>query len=212
MGIEDEKRLAAEAAAELVEPGMTVGLGTGTTIAYFVPALAARGVGIRCVTTSERTERVARELGLLVEPFEDLDRLDLAVDGADQIAPDGWLVKGGGGAHTREKVVAAAADRFIVVASSDKRVERLSPPVPLELMAFGLRATLRAVGDVELRDAPRTPDGGIVADYLGPIDDPGALAARLDAVPGVVAHGLFAPTLVSEILIAAGGRLERITP
>jgi len=112
VSVEGEKRHAAEAAAELVEDGMAVGLGTGSTVAYFLPALALRGLRIRCVATSLRTESAARELGLPVEPFEELDRLDLAVDGADQIDPAGWLVKGGGAAHTREKIVAAAADRF----------------------------------------------------------------------------------------------------
>ena len=212
MAIEDEKRLAAEAAAELVEPGMAIGLGTGTTIAYFLPALAARGLEVRCVATSVRTEQAAGELGFHVEPFEELDRLDLAVDGADQIAPDGWLVKGGGGANAREKIVAAAADRFVVIASSDKRVEHLSPPVPLELMAFGLQATVRSIGEVDLRNAPRTPDGGVIADYVGPVDDPATLAELLDGFPGVVAHGLFPPLLVSEILVATGDGLERITP
>ena len=212
MEIEDEKRLVAEAAAALVEPGVTIGLGTGTTIAYFLPALAARSLDVRCVATSEKTERAARDLGLSVEPFETLERLDFAVDGVDQVAPDCWLVKGGGGAHAREKIVAAAADRFIVIASSDKLAERLSPPVPLELMAFGLRATINALGEVELRDAPRTPDGGVIADYLGSIDDPATLAELLNGVPGVVAHGLFPPTLVSEVLVARGDRVERITP
>ena len=163
----------AEAAAELVEAGMAVGLGTGTTVGYFLPALAARGLAIRCVATSPATEHAARELGLEVEPFDALDRLDLAVDGADQVTPDGWLVKGGGAALTREKIVAAAADRFVVIVSSDKLVERLAPPVPLELHAFGLQATLRELGDTTLRDVPPTPDGGLIADYGGDVGDPG---------------------------------------
>src|SRR5215204_4384034 len=103
---EDEKRLAAEAAAELVRDGMLVGLGTGSTVAFLLPALAERGLQIRCVATSIVTETAGRELGLAVEPFDSLERLDIAIDGADQISADGWLVKGGGGAHTREKVVA----------------------------------------------------------------------------------------------------------
>src|SRR5689334_8642255 len=102
MTIEREKQRAAEAAAELVEPGMTVGLGTGSTVAFLLPALARRRLPIRCVATSPQTEKSARELGLAVEPFDRLDSFDLVIDGADQIAPDGWLVKGGGGAHTRE--------------------------------------------------------------------------------------------------------------
>ncbi len=208
--IEQEKRAAAAAAAALVEDGMAVGLGTGSTVAYLLPALAGRRLDIRCVATSVRTEEAARELGLRVEPFDSLDRLDVAIDGADQIAPDGWLVKGGGAAHTREKIVAAASDRFVVIASSDKAVEALSPPVPLELLPFGLAATLRALEPTQLRDVPRSPDGNVIADYFGPIEDPEALAARLAATPGVVEHGLFPPEMVFRILVGRGPGVERL--
>src|SRR5215510_13055729 len=152
--VEDEKQLAAEASAELVEDGMTVGLGTGSTVAYLLPALAARKLDIRCVATSPRTEKAATELGIRVEPFDTIDRFDITIDGADQIAPDGWLVKGGGAAHTREKLVAAAADRFVVIADSSKPVPALHGPVPLELLSFGLPATLRRLQPATLRDAP----------------------------------------------------------
>jgi ribose 5-phosphate isomerase A len=199
--VEQQKRAAAEAAAELVENGMAVGLGTGSTVAFLLPALAARNLSIRCVATSVRTEVAARELGLAVEPFDRLDRLDLAIDGADQIAPDRWLVKGGGAAHTREKIVAAAADRFVVIASSDKLVEALHAPVPLELLRFGLAGTLRRLAPVELRDVPPSPDGNVIADYTGEIGDPSALAARLAADPGLVEHGLFPPELVSDVIV-----------
>jgi ribose 5-phosphate isomerase A len=210
--VEDEKRAAAEQAAGLVEDGMTLGLGTGTTVAYLLPVLAARRLNLRCVATSPRTEQAARELGFSLELFDALDRLDLTIDGADQIDPAGWLVKGGGAAHTREKVVAAASDRFVVIGSSDKLVEAIAPPVPLELLPFGVRATLRALGPAELRDVPPSPDGGVIADYLGPVEDPADLAERLAAVPGVVEHGLFPPELVSEILVARDGQVERILP
>jgi ribose 5-phosphate isomerase A len=203
-----EKRAAAEAAAALVEDGSTVGLGTGSTVAYLLPALAARGLTLRCVATSVATEVAARALGLAVEPFEQLDRLDIAIDGADQIDPDSWVIKGGGGAHTREKVVAAAADRFVVIASGDKVVDALRPPVPLELLAFGLPATLRALGSAELRHVPLSPDGGAIADYRGEVSDPAALAARLSAAPGVIDHGLFPPDLVHDVLIARGDEIE----
>jgi ribose 5-phosphate isomerase A len=212
MSREDEKRVAAEAAALLVEDGMTVGLGTGSTVAYLLPALATRGLTLRCVATSEQTEEQARRLGLAVEPFAGIARLDIAIDGADQISPDGWLVKGGGAAHTREKVVAASSDRFFVIASSDKLVETITPPIPLELLAYGLDGTLARLGEVELRDVPRSPDGGIIADYLGPVGEPAALAGRLAATPGVVEHGLFPPEVVSEILVGRGDRVERISP
>jgi ribose 5-phosphate isomerase A len=210
--VEDEKRAAAEQAAGLVEDGMTLGLGTGTTVAYLLPVLAARNLNLRCVATSPQTERAARELGFWLEPFDALDRLDLTIDGADQIDPAGWLVKGGGAAHTREKVVAAASDRFVVIGSSDKLVEAIAPPVPLELLPFGVRATLRALGPAKLRDVPPSPDGGVIADYLGPVEDPADLADSLAAVPGVVEHGLFPPELVSEILVARDGRVKRIAP
>jgi ribose 5-phosphate isomerase A len=204
---DEEKRAAAEEAARLVTDGMAVGLGTGTTVAFLIPALAGRD--IRCVATSTGTEDAARAAGLELDPFETLERLDIAIDGADQIDPAGWVVKGGGAAHTREKIVAAAADRFVVIVSSDKLVEALAPPVPLELLPFGVGATLRALGHTELRAAPPSPDGGLIADYLGPVDDPADLAARLASTPGVVEHGLFPPELVSEILVGRDGGVER---
>lgn len=206
-----EKRLAAEAAAELVEDGMTVGLGTGSTVAFLLPAIAERNLSdIRCVATSVATEEQARGLGIPVEEFSKLERLDIAIDGTDQVTPDGWLIKGGGGAHLREKIVAAAAERFIVISDSSKPVEALSAPVPLELFAYGLSATLTRLGDaVTLRDVPRSPDDGVIADYQGEVGDPAALAARIEADPGVAAHGLFPPDLVSEVFVARGDAVDR---
>ncbi|HYI75614.1 MAG TPA: ribose 5-phosphate isomerase A [Gaiellaceae bacterium] len=211
MALDDEKRRAAEAAAELVEHGMVVGLGTGSTVAHLLSALARRNLDLRCVATSPATEAEARRLGLAVETFSGPNapaRLDIAIDGADQVDPDGWLVKGGGAAHTREKAVAAAADRFVVVVDSSKLVDRVAPPVPLELAEFGLAATLERLGSVELRDVARSPDGGVIADYTGDVADPRALAARLAAEPGVVEHGLFPPELVSDVVVAAGEAVE----
>jgi ribose 5-phosphate isomerase A len=210
--VEYEKRAAAEAAADLVENGSTVGLGTGSTVGHLLRALAHRRLRLRCVATSPATEQAARGLGITVESFHRLDRLDIAIDGADQIDPAGWLVKGRGGAHTREKIVAGAAERFVVIASSDKLVEALSPPVPLELLAFGVAATLRRLEHAVLRDVPESPDGGLIADYHGEIGDAAALAARLEATAGVVDHGLFPPELVSQILIARGSNVERVVP
>jgi ribose 5-phosphate isomerase A len=209
MSTEREKQVAAEAAAELVENGMTVGLGTGSTVAYLLPALAKRSLDILCAATSPATEHAARELGLRIEPVTSIDRFDVTIDGADQIAPDGWLVKGGGGAHNREKIVAGAADRFVVIADSSKPVPALHAPVPLELMSFGLRATLRRVAGnagntVALRDVPLSPDGGVIADYHGPVEDPAALAVRLSSTPGVVAHGLFPPEMVAMVVVGRG--------
>ncbi len=212
MSADGEKRAAAQAAAELVQDGMRVGLGTGSTVAFLLPALARRGLSLRCVATSERTAQVAASLGLAVEPFDALDRLDIAIDGADQVTPDCWLIKGGGGAHTREKIVAAAAERFVMIGDSSKPVPALRPPVPVELLPFGLPATLRALAPVTVRDAPPSPDGGVIADYTGPIGDPAALAARLAATPGLVGHGLFEPALVAMVLIGRGETVERRVP
>jgi ribose 5-phosphate isomerase A len=209
VNVEQEKRLAAEAAAELVEDDMIVGLGTGSTVGYLLPALARRRLSISCVATSPHTMRAASELGLDVRPFDDL--LDIAIDGADQIAPDGWLVKGGGGAHTREKIVAAAASRFVVIGDSRKPVEVIRAPIPLELLEFGLSATLRRLEPALVREAPKSPDGGILADYHGDVVDPARLSERLSATPGVVGHGLFPPELVTEVLIGRGDSIERRT-
>ena len=206
-----EKRIAAEHSAQLVQTGMRVGLGTGSTVAFLLPALAERGLNLRCVTTSLATERQARDLGLQVEPFAgagSLDRLDIAIDGADQVDASGWLVKGGGAAHTREKRVAAAADRFVVIVDSGKLVDRVHAPVPVELLDFGLAATLRDLATVSLRDVPRSPDGGVIADFEGDVGDAAALAARLDATPGLVAHGLFPPSMVSDVVIGRGEDAE----
>jgi ribose 5-phosphate isomerase A len=208
MTSQDEKRIAAEASVAFVESGMTVGLGTGSTVAYLLPALADRHLDIRCVATSPRTAQAAAALGLRVLDFSEIDRFDIAIDGADQVAPDGWLIKGGGAAHTREKVVANAADRFVVIADSSKPVDALHGSVPVELLEYGLTATLRELAHVVLRDVPRSPDGGVIGDYHGDLSDPAALAARLSAAPGLVDHGLFPPSMVSDVLIARGPNVE----
>lgn len=208
--IDAEKKAAADAAAELVEDGMLVGLGTGSTVAFLLDALAARSLSIRCVSTSPRTEDIARGLGLTVlsfEGFQGVAHLDMAIDGADQVDPQGWIVKGGGAAHTREKCVAAAADRFVVIVSADKMVDQLISPIPLELLEFGLAATVgglrdRGVGEVRLRDVPRSPDGGIIADLYGPIGNPAELDALLSQTPGVIDHGLFAPSMTERVVVA----------
>jgi ribose 5-phosphate isomerase A len=194
---------------------MWVGLGTGSTVAYLLPALAARRLDIRCVSTSPATTDIATSLGIEVVPFTGPDapnHLDVAIDGADQVDPRGWLVKGGGGAHTREKAVAATADRLIVIISSNKLVDRLSPPIPVELAQFGLAGTLARLEPVRIRDVPLSPDGGVIADYLGEFDDPVALSKRLSAATGVVEHGLFPATMVAEVLVGRGDAVERITP
>ncbi len=211
--VEREKQLAAESAAALVEDGMRVGLGTGSTVAYLLPALAARRLDLLCVSSSPATAEAARLLGIRVESFSGtraLARLDMTIDGADQVARSGWLVKGGGAAHTREKAVVAASARFVVIVSSDKLVERLRPPVPLELLEFGLAATLERLETVQLRNVPRSPDGGVIADFTGEFDDPQELGARLSATVGVVEHGLFARAMVTDVVVARGERVQHI--
>jgi ribose 5-phosphate isomerase A len=213
--IAHQKRQAARAAAEEVKDGMRLGLGTGSTVAYLLPALAERGLrGLMCAATSPATEQLAREQGLEVRELDELGELDLAIDGADQIDRQAWLIKGGGGAHTREKIVARAARRFVVIASAEKAVERLAPPVPVELVRFGVASTLSALAPARLRSGPEdgfrvSPDGGLIGDYHGPIGDPRELAARLAATPGVIEHGLFPPELVNLVLIAGEAGVER---
>lgn len=215
--IDRRKDAAARTAAELVQDGMRVGLGTGSTVAHLLAALGERAEELRSaryVATSPETARVARELGLEVLELDEVGELDVAIDGADQIDPEGWLVKGGGGAHTREKIVAAAARRFVVIASTEKAVARLGPPVPLEILRFGAERTLHALGSAQLRpggdrSTQASPDGNLIADYTGPVEDPRQLAARLSETPGVVEHGLFAPEMVSEVLIAGADGVQR---
>ena len=132
----------------------------------------------------------------------------MTIDGADQIAPDGWLVKGGGAAHTREKLVAVSGrslrgHRRLVEAGAG-----VPRPVPLELLEFGLAATLHRLGNVTLRDVPRSPDGGVIADYHGLLTDPQVLALLLDSTPGVVDHGLFPPSMVATVIVARGDEIE----
>jgi ribose 5-phosphate isomerase A len=206
-----EKRLVAEAAAELVRDGMRVGLGTGSTVAFLLDALARRGTRVMYVASSPATERAAHERGPALAPFDGLDALDLAIDGADQVAADLWLVKGGGGAATREKVIAASAERFVVIVDSTKLVATLRPPVPVEILAFGGYATMRRLAPATRREAPASPDGGVIVDYFGEINDPAALAARLSSTARVVEHGLFAPQLVTEVLVGRDGAVQRLS-
>ncbi len=210
---DDEKRRAAYAAAEVVEDGMTVGLGTGSTVAHLLDALAARSLDVRCVSTSVATEETAQRLGIRTERFDRVERFDVAIDGADQVDGDFWLVKGCGAAHTREKIVAASADRFVVIVDGSKMVESITPPIPVELLEYGFASTVRRLvdtlgGPVEPRDVPRSPDGGVIVDYLGPVGDPAQVAAALSSTAGVIEHGLFAPDLVTSVVVARGEQVE----
>ena len=214
MTIEHEKLLVAESAAELVRDGMRLGLGTGSTVACLLAVIARRRPRVTCIASSPRTEAAARELGLAVQSFDSLDRLDLSIDGADQITAQGWLNKGAGGALTREKVLAVSSERFVIIADSSKIVDRLRSPVPLELLSFGILATLRRVPTTRIRDVSngaRSPDGGVIADYFGDLSDPRELSIQLSMTPGVVEHGLFPPELVHEIYICSGQTVTKTT-
>lgn len=212
-----DKRLAAAAAVDEVCDNMLVGLGTGSTAAHVIALLAERGLGIETVATSRASAELAERLGLKVRPFDEVARVDLAIDGADAIDADLCAVKGAGGAMLREKIVAAAADRMIVIADGSKRVERLgSTKLPIEILPFARAFAVERLSGLferlDERTAYRTDNGNIVVDGHGwdDADLPG-LAASLAAIPGVVGHGLF----LSEIdaaYIADNGvvtRLER---
>lgn len=218
------KRAAAEAALAEVRPGMRLGLGTGSTAWHFVELLGARvslGFSCLCVPTSERTAAQARSLGI---PLTDLDatpHLDLTVDGADEIGPGLALIKGAGGALLREKIVAAASDRMVVIADAGKQVEALGRfPLPIEVNAFGLGATTRSLAAVmkaagaaggpvlRRRDGiPFVTDGGhLILDALfGRISAPEALSLALGAIPGVVEHGLFIGLCRRAYVAGSGG-------
>jgi len=217
------KRQAAERALELVRPGMRLGLGTGTTARHFVELVGEQvqaGLDIRCVATSEATETQARGLGIAVSTLDDLLELDLTVDGADEIDPKLRLIKGGGGALLREKIVAAASKRMAVIADSTKLVHELGAfPLPIEVVPFGLASTRRHIeraiaqlgfaGPIGLRGGatPFVTDGGhyILDCSLGAIAEPELLATTLSLIPGVVEHGLFVGLAHAAIIAGADG-------
>jgi ribose 5-phosphate isomerase A len=223
MDIEAQKRLAAARALDWVKPGMRLGLGTGSTARHFVELLGERvraGLSVVGVPTSEATRADAQRCGVPLTTLDDTPALDLTVDGADEIAPDFTLIKGGGGALLREKIVAAASARMIVIADETKWVEHLGRfPLPIEVLPFGLGATRRAVeaaigalpGAVALRRGKDghafVTDGGhwILDAALGRIAEPAALALKLAAIPGVMGHGLFIGLARTAILAGRNG-------
>src|ERR1700681_1972180 len=225
MDIDSQKRAAAARALQFVEPGMRLGLGTGSTARHFVELLAERvrgGLRIVAVPTSESTRRDAERLGLPLTSLDETPALDLTVDGADEIAPDLSLIKGGGGALLREKIVACASFRMVVIADESKWVATLGRfPLPIEVVPFGLAATRRAVeaaamaaacaGPAVLRRTPQghpfVTDGGhfILDAALDRIPDPKDLALRLAVIPGVVEHGLFIGLVTAAIIAGAAG-------
>jgi ribose 5-phosphate isomerase A len=225
MTSEEFKRRAAERALALVQPGMRLGLGSGSTAAQFVALLGARvaaGLDVVGVATSQRTQTQAQALGIRMSTLDEIPILDLTVDGADEIDPGLRLIKGGGGALLREKIVAAASRRMVVIADASKQVATLGAfALPVEIVPFGMAATRRhieaaaaacgCVGDMRLRSdaaghAFVTDEGHRIVDCaFGAIVDPEKLAAHLDAVPGVVEHGLFIGLAASCIIAGAAG-------
>lgn len=221
------KRRAAAAALAYVEDGMRLGLGSGSTAAHFVRLLGRRvaeGLGITGVATSEATADLARRSGIPVTTLDEMPELDLTVDGADEIGPGLALIKGGGGALLREKIVAYASRRMIVIADSGKRVAELGAfPLPVEVVGFGLTATALAVErvaielglnpaiDLRRRDEqPFVTDSGnrILDASFGRIPDPEALGRRLAEIPGVVEHGLFLGFADLALIASADGVAE----
>jgi ribose 5-phosphate isomerase A len=225
MDIEAQKRAAAARALEFVRPGMRLGLGTGSTARHFVELLGERvraGFDILTVPTSEATRSDAERLAIPLSTLDETPALDLTVDGADEIGPDLTLIKGGGGALLREKIVAQASARMIVIADDSKWVAALGRfPLPIEVVPFGLAATQRAVavacaaagspGPAQLRRGKDghafVTDGGhwILDASLGRISNPRELADRLAAIAGVVEHGLFISLAQTAVLVGAQG-------
>ena len=230
MSVEELKRRAAEHALSYVAPGMRLGLGTGSTAAAFVDLLAARvrgGLDVVGVPTSEATRQQAERLGIELSTLDESPRLDLTIDGADEIDAELRLIKGGGGALLREKIVAAASNRMVVIADASKKVATLGRfALPVEVVSFGVRSTelhirqlaadIGCAGPVSLRlnrsGTPFLSDGGnlILDCAFGRIDEPEILADALQSVPGVVDHGLFLG-LADVAIIAHSERLEVMT-
>jgi len=224
---EELKRRAAEAALAHVHDGMRLGLGSGSTAAHFVKLLGTRvaaGLKVVGVATSERTASLARDVGVPLATLDEIPELDLDVDGADEIGPRLALIKGGGGALLREKIIASASRRMIVIADAGKKVAELGRfPLPIEVAGFGLNVTSsaieRAAAELGLRaaislrgnpDNPFVTEGGnrILDASFGRIPDPEALAEKLDGIPGVVEHGLFLGYADLALVASAEGVAE----
>jgi ribose 5-phosphate isomerase A len=219
----DAKKAAGEAAAKLVKSGMVVGLGTGSTVAWTIKRLGERvkeeGLDFWGVPTSFQAENLAIASGIRLTTLNSHPVLDLAVDGADQVDHNLFVIKGGGAAHTREKVVACSAKRFVIVADESKYVQKLTWPVPVEVLPFAFRLVERRLAELGgkpvLRQGVRkdgpviTDNGNFVMDVdFGAIVDPRGLAAKISPIPGVVEHGIF--DNLDELYLARGSGVERI--
>jgi len=215
-----EKRAAGEAAAGMVRDGMVLGLGTGSTVAWTIKKIGEmveEGMEVLGVPTSYQAQELAIASGIPLTSLDQDPVLDLAIDGADEIAKDLTAIKGGGAAHAREKVVAASARWFVIVVDSSKYVEILSHPVPVEVLPIASRLASRRIEDLggspqirqaKMKDGPVITDNGnfvIDADF-GRIEDPGLLAAQLSEIPGVVEHGIFEN--VDELVVVIDGAVK----
>ncbi len=226
MDTQNAKRKVGEAAATYVENGMKVGLGTGSTANFFIDALAGRNLDIVCVATSKASEQRAFALGLKLSTLEETPRLDLTIDGADEIGPGLALMKGGGGALLYEKIVACASARMMVIADNSKMVATLGAfPLPIEVVPFGAGATKVAITDamnalgydaklilrMATADTVFMSDGGhLIFDlHLNMISDPYAVAEALYKIPGVIEHGLFIG-IAKQALIVEGGVVREL--
>lgn len=219
--MQDPKRVAGRAAAELVEDGMRLGLGTGSTVAHFLDAVAEAGRDVAGVPTSEATAARCRELGIRLLAIDEVDELDLCVDGADELTADLTLTKGGGGALLREKVVASLARRSVVIATQDKLVDRLGDTfaLPLEVIPFATVPVRRAVLDlgfdeVTARDdgAYRTDNGNVILDarVAGGIVDPAVTDLQLLSLPGLAETGLFVDLATDALLADVDGDVRHL--
>jgi len=215
MAREAEKCAAAKAAIAEVEAGMLVGLGTGTTAAFAIAALGRRvaeGLAVRTVATSLATARAAEAAGLAVLDFADCASVDLCIDGVDEIDPTFRAIKGGGGAMLREKIVAASATRMIAIADGSKRVATLTRAVPIEILPFAresVLAALRRIGGTPVLRAGTSDQANLLADCgFADMSDLAALAATLDAVPGLLGHGIFLGE-IDVLIVADGGSVQR---
>lgn len=214
----EAKQAAAERAVEWIRDGMTVGLGTGSTVRPFIQAVGrkvAEGLAIKAVATSVRSEELALELGIPIIPFSDVEEIDVTVDGADEVDPAWNLTKGGGGALLREKIVADASKRLIVIVDESKLVRHLGKfPLPVEVVPFGFELTRRKLTrlgcEPKLRMADSRPyltdNGNYIMDCaFGAILQPGRLAEELHRIPGVVEHGLFVGMAAEVVVGRADG-------
>ena len=217
---QDDKKAAGESVARLIKDGMVVGLGTGSTVAWTirkVGEMVAEGLKILAVPTSYQAEALAIEFGIRLTTLNQDPVLDMAIDGADQVDSNLFVIKGGGAAHTREKVVSCSAKRFVLVADGSKYAKKLNVSVPIEVLPFAARLVERRMKELggspilrqaKMKDGPViTDNGNFVMDVdFGVIDDPQSLAAKLSLVPGLVEHGIF--DNVDELHLACSGTVE----